>query len=523
MIDDIGEVALAPGSEALAELVRAAGWRIGGALAEVRLVDARLDLRGIALEDGAASAARAALLALVPDEPAALAAYDEGATHVCVGPVNGPALYAALRFAGRHARRLRGTARMRRAGEAGGAAERFVAALPGDVEASVAVIAMTRFDTVNAAYGRVAGDRLLREAAGRIVAALPTAAVIERDDGARFVIALQENPQAALARIAAIEAALGRRFALGQEEASIGARIGVAHRVKGEAADALVRRAREALGEALVGEGAGVRTAADPAVSGGLGLAADLHRAIDRNEIDILFQPQVTLAGGRIVGVEALARWEHPMHGVLGANTLFTAADRAGLGLALSEHIQRLALTRAAAWRGALARLRVAVNVTAADLARSDFAEHFLDLVQRSAIDPARVTAEVTESGFVTDLAVAAERLSQLRAAGLRIAIDDFGTGYSSLAYLKALPLDYLKIDRSLTQDITGGKRARVVVRGIIAIAAGLGLSTIAEGVEDVTERDLLATEGCDLYQGFLCAGPLDERALGLLVEGNDA
>lgn len=518
MIDDMGEVALAPGSEALADLVQAAGWRIGGPLAEIRLVDARSEHGRVAAEDSAAVRARAALLALVSDEAGALAAYDEGATHVCIAPT-GTTLFTALRYAGRHARRMRGNPRMRRAGEAGGAAERFVAALGGDDEATVAVIAITRFDTVNAAYGRTSGDRLLREAAGRVAAALPSTAVIERDQGARFVVAMRGSNEAARTCIAAIEATLGRRFALGSEEASIGARIGVAHRVCGESGRALVQRAREALHQALAADWAGVRTAADPAIGSGIDLAADLHRAIDRNEIDILFQPQVTLAGGRIVGVEALARWEHPVHGVLGANTLFASAERAGLGLALSEHIQLLALTRVANWRGQCAALRVAVNVTAADLARSDFVAHFLSLVARSGIDPARVTAEVTESGFVSDLSLAAERLDRLRDAGLRVAIDDFGTGYSSLAYLKALPLDYLKIDRSLTQDIAGGERARVVVRGIIAIAAGLGLRTIAEGVEDMTEHDLLAGEGCDLYQGFLCAVPLDERALWRLVE----
>jgi EAL domain-containing protein (putative c-di-GMP-specific phosphodiesterase class I)/GGDEF domain-containing protein len=437
-----------------------------------------------------------------------------------MGEPTAATLATALRFAGRYARRLRGTERMRRAGEAGdGAAECFVASRDPMASATIAVVAMTRFDTVNAAYGREAGDQLLHEAAGRISAMLPPDAVIERDGGARFIIALDEGEGTAGARIAAIEAALGRRFALGGREASLGARIGVAHRSAGEGADSLILRAREALALAVSGEGAGVRVSPQPDAGAGIDLAADLHRAMDRGEIDILFQPQVALSGGAIVGVEALARWEHPVHGVLGASTLFAAAERAGLGLPLSEHIQLLALQRAAAWTGGMAAMRVAVNVTAADLARSDFVAHFLGLVARAAIAPARVTAEVTESGFVTDLALAAERLDQLRTAGLRIAIDDFGTGYSSLAYLKALPLDYLKIDRSLTQDIAGGPRARVVVRGIIAIAVGLGLQTIAEGVEDVIERDLLAHEGCDLYQGFLCAGPLDERALARLVE----
>lgn len=516
---DTGEVALAEGAEALAPIVVAAGWRVGVGGGDVRLVDAREGTEAVAREDAAAIDDRAALLALVGDAEGAARAYEAGATHVLTGAVTADSLALALRFAGRHARRLRGTGRTRRAGETGqGAAERFVAALDGDAAVTVAVIAMTRFDTVNAAFGREAGDLLLRETGARIAAALPAAAVIERDEGARFLVAMQDGDAAAAARVATIEAALARRFPLGREEANLGVRIGVAHRATGEAATALVRRARDALGHALASDGASVRIAPSSQAAHGIRLAADLHRAIDRDEIDILFQPQVSLSTGVITGVEALARWEHPEHGVLGADTLFGAAERAGLGVALSEHIQRLALTLAAGWTGPLSRLRVAINVTAADLARSDFVEHFMALVARSGIDPTRVTAEVTESGFVADLATASARLDRLRVAGLRVAIDDFGTGYSSLAYLKALPLDYLKIDRSLTQDIVGGLRGRIVVRGIIAIAAGLGLTTIAEGVEDEEQRRLLAAEGCDLYQGFLRAGPLDESALATLV-----
>lgn len=518
-----GNVALAAGSEALAPIVEAAGWRLidnsAGTGADVRLVDARDTLEQMAGEDAAALAERAALLAIVRDAHGAAQAYEAGATHVLTGAVDMATLGLALRFAGRHSRRLRGTGRARRAGECGdGAVERFVTALSHDQAATVAVIAMSRFDTVNAAFGREAGDALLRETGARIAAALPSAAVIERDEGARFLVAMKEDEADAAVRIATIEAALTRRFAIGAEEANLGVRIGVAHRGAGEAAAILVRRAREALHQALASDGASIRVAPSVHAAHGLRLAADLHRAIDRDEIDILFQPQVALDDGRITGVEALARWEHPEHGVLGADTLFAAAERAGLGLALSEHIQRLALTMAAPWTGALAELRVAINVTAADLARGDFTEYFLALVERSGIDPARVTAEVTESGFVTDLELAAERLQRLREAGLRVAIDDFGTGYSSLAYLKALPLDYLKIDRSLTQDIAGGDRARTVVRGVIAIAAGLGLATIAEGVEDEEQRSLLAAEGCTLYQGFLCAGPLRENVLAALL-----
>ncbi|MEH3102040.1 EAL domain-containing protein [Sphingomonas adhaesiva] len=248
-------------------------------------------------------------------------------------------------------------------------------------------------------------------------------------------------------------------------------------------------------------------------------LAADLHRAIGRGEIDVLFQPQVSLRDGAITGVEALARWRHPRLGGLGAATLLAAAERADLGVALSDHVQALALARAAAWPATLAHLRVALNVTAADIAREEFVPRFLARIAASGIAPARVTAEVTESGVIHDLGAAAATLEALRDAGVRVALDDFGTGYSNLAYLTRLPLDYLKIDRSLTLAITGDTRERVVVEGVLAIAAGLSLDTIVEGVEDASQRELLAARGATYYQGFLCAGPLDDAGLIALIE----
>ncbi|PKP89761.1 MAG: diguanylate cyclase, partial [Alphaproteobacteria bacterium HGW-Alphaproteobacteria-16] len=222
---------------------------------------------------------------------------------------------------------------------------------------------------------------------------------------------------------------------------------------------------------------------------------------------------------GAIMGVEALARWRHPVQGEIGAEALFAAAERAGLELPLSEHVQRLALKLAARWPQPLAALRLSVNVTAADVARSSFVDRFLDWVDSSGFPRSRLTVEITEGGLIDDLGQASRLLGDLRHAGCRVAIDDFGTGYSSLAYLKALPLDYLKIDRKLTQDITGSVRDRVVVRGVIDMARSLGLSVVAEGVETEEQLDLLAKEGCQLYQGFLRAGPLTEAELLALVE----
>jgi EAL domain-containing protein (putative c-di-GMP-specific phosphodiesterase class I) len=140
--------------------------------------------------------------------------------------------------------------------------------------------------------------------------------------------------------------------------------------------------------------------------------------------------------------------------------------------------------------------------------------------VRERGFDPGRLTVEVTESGLIEDLAGAAELLAQLRGGGLRVAIDDFGTGYSSLAYLKALPLDYLKIDKRLSEDITGSTRDRIVVRSVIDMARSLGLGVIAEGVETEEQLGLLAQEGCTLYQGFLCSPPVGAEELIRLVDG---
>ncbi len=249
-------------------------------------------------------------------------------------------------------------------------------------------------------------------------------------------------------------------------------------------------------------------------------LADDLRAAMEHGEIELRFQPQVTLADDRITGVEALARWRHGQLGELGADLLFAAAARASLLPALSEHIHKVALAEVARWPAALGKLTVALNATATDLARSDFAADFLAQAAALGIDPARLTVEVVEHELIADLPAAAQVLAALRDAGVAVALDDFGSGYSSIAYLKALPLDYLKIDNGLSGDLLGTPREQVVVRHVIAMARELGLGVIAEGVESEEHRALLAAAGATRYQGFLCATPLDSAALATLMEG---
>lgn len=242
---------------------------------------------------------------------------------------------------------------------------------------------------------------------------------------------------------------------------------------------------------------------------------AELLAAIAADEVDLHFQPQIDVSTGRVIGVEALARWG----GAASPEDLFGRAAAANLSERLSRSVQRKALRMVGQWTGPLARLRLSINLLAEDLERRGYERWLLDEIAAAGIAPERITAEITESSLVADRPAAAARLAQLRAAGVRIAVDDFGTGYASLAYLTSLPLDTLKIDRGLIADIVGGSRDRIVVKAMIRLARELGLQVIVEGVEDPAQLELLESWGCDLYQGFLGARALDEAELATFVE----
>ena len=385
------------------------------------------------------------------------------------------------------------------------------------------LIALNRFDMVNTAYGRATGDALLSSAQKRIDDVvrdmLGRDALIVRLSGSTFLVAARSIRLRIDLVVERIAHALARPFVTGDSIAVLGCRIGLAEALPDDSAASLLRRVSEALADARESDTATMRVAdAEQGDAPIDQLAVELNHALERGEIGVLYQPQVSVSTGAIVGVEALARWEHGVLGTIGAETLFAAAARADLEIGLSDHIQRVVLAQAAAWPAALAGLRLSLNLTAADIARPGFADLFLDRVDASGFPRTRLTLEITESGLIEDLGIASALLSVMRGAGCRIAIDDFGTGYSSLAYLKALPLDYLKIDKKLAQDITGSARDRIVVRGVIDMARSLGLTVIAEGVETQPQLEALAAEGCQIYQGFLCAEPISVEALEALV-----
>jgi len=211
-----------------------------------------------------------------------------------------------------------------------------------------------------------------------------------------------------------------------------------------------------------------------------------LERAIANDLIDLHFQPQSDPRTGHVAGAEALARWA----GADSSESLFARAAAVGLTERLSRHIQ----------------------------ARAGYDDWLVSELGEAGLDPARLTLEITESSLVMDRVIVSTRLARLRALGIEIAIDDFGTGYANLAYLTSLPLDVLKIDRGLVDGLVGGSRDRIVVKAMIGMARELGLKVVVEGIETTAQLALVADWGCDLYQGFLVAGALDEAELGRFV-----
>jgi EAL domain-containing protein (putative c-di-GMP-specific phosphodiesterase class I)/GGDEF domain-containing protein len=473
--------------------------------------------------------------------PASIAAQldqiiDAGATHVLRLPVQDDELSAMADLALRQPATTRGRDRniAPRKGERDpltgllsekGLRQRLSAWFPDTTTVLIANLA--RYDVINATYGSEAADGVLRGLARRIETLVGEVDGIEastaRMAGAQFAVAFRGGISGARLRLLAdaIIEAVERPYATGQDVIHLGARIVAIESGRGDrTVQALLRRAGQELAErrgesdpvSLV-----VRDAADHA-STVRSLHGDLRVALANDQIDILFQPQVGISSGQIVGVEALARWNHPELGPVGANTLFTVAQQSDYLRALSVHCQRKALELAADWGEALQQLRLSVNVMATDIARPRFVREFLDMVEMSGFPKERLTIEITETGAMADLPRAARVLGQLRAAGCRVAIDDFGTGYSSLAWLKELPADYIKLDKGLTGDISGTDRDAVVVKGVIAMARSLGLSVIAEGVETEGQLALLSREGAALYQGFLHSPAIDGASLARLL-----
>ncbi|MFM2301116.1 MAG: hypothetical protein RLZZ84_852 [Pseudomonadota bacterium] len=377
------------------------------------------------------------------------------------------------------------------------------------------LVGLRRLDALNLAYGTAAGDLALAEVATRLThfaaAELDGSWLAARGRGGQFLLIAREACSRERWQVMAAQLldALARPMATSGGTVRLSARGAMLRCLAGEQADSVLDRLGHTLETVMAGparqlawgDGEVMRVERNAAQ-----LEADLLRAIDGGEIEVVFQPQFSCRTDRLTGGEALARWNHPHLGRIGAGALFAIAERADHVAQLSRHIARLALAGAREWP---AGLRLSLNVTPADLATASFASEFAALAEAGGVAVDRITLEVTEQMLLTDVGHAAVVLGDLAAQGVRTALDDFGAGFCNFRYLKLLPLDYLKLDRSMIDGVPGDPRDLAVLRGIVTMAHALDLRVIAEGVESEAQRAAVAAEGCAAYQGFLRAPPL--------------
>ena len=391
------------------------------------------------------------------------------------------------------------------------------------------MVSLQRLPAVNLAYGMAGGDRVLVEVARRlrdfVADELGPQAVAARAGGGAFLVA----SRAALSRerwqwlAEALGRAIARPLVVDGERLSLAPRMALLRGRPGEGGAALLDRLDQVSGDLQRRSGRRVLWADGSHPARGRSAASlegDLLGALHRDEIMVLFQPQFSVASGALAGAEALARWEHPGFGRISAETLFAVADRGDHVAQLSRHIGMRALAMAAAWPGK-APLRLSLNVTAEDFAVGDFAASLKAALEVSGFPAERLTIEITEQTLITDFEACAAALRELAALGVSVALDDFGTGFSNFRALKALPLNALKLDQSLVCDIEHDPRDRAILAAMTAMARALGLKVIADGVETAGQLAILQAEGCDLFQGFLRAGPIAAADFAALAAGD--
>ncbi len=368
------------------------------------------------------------------------------------------------------------------------------------------------FKEVNDSLGHNAGDALLRLIAPRLRDAAGAGALAARLGGDEFAVLLPEGGlEDALDTARRIQECLAEPFPLESIRVHVGASIGVAT-APVPAADVtdLLRCADVAMYTAKTSRESVRVYLPDPGTETGdrLHTMEELREALVTDQLLVHLQPQVDPEHHRIVGVEALVRWQHPGRGLIGPGDLLPAAEQAGLLRPLSAAVLELSLAAAAGWWHTHS-VPVSVNLSAADVTDLDLPDRVTAALDLHGLPPAALTVELVEDTLMTDAERGRVVLQQLRDLGVRTSIDDYGTGYSSLGYLRRLPADELKLDRSLTQDLGTDPAAALIVQHTVALAHGLGLTVVAEGVEDLETARVLADLRCDVVQGFVFARPM--------------
>ena len=387
---------------------------------------------------------------------------------------------------------------------------------------AVLLLDLNRFKEVNDTLGHQYGDHLLLQVADRLRESLRDADSVARLGGDEFAILLPISGWGeALAATERVGAALHEPFSMYDIALDVDASIGIALAEPGDDVETLLRHADVAMYEAKAAHHPFARYEAsrDDNNLSRLVLLGDLRRAIAEHELTLYYQPKVNSGTGELSSVEALIRWQHPTLGWLQPDEFIPLAESTVTIHALTAEVLRLALTQAREWVDAGRPIPVSVNISARSLLHAAFPAQVRELLYAHGVPPHLLTLELTETAVMTDRDLALTVLQALDSMAVSLSIDDFGTGYSSMSYLKTLPVKELKIDRSFVMGMADDPDSAVIVRSAVNLGHNLGMTVVAEGVQDGMTQRKLADMGCDLVQGYHICRPLPARELELWTE----
>jgi diguanylate cyclase (GGDEF)-like protein len=392
-----------------------------------------------------------------------------------------------------------------------------IASLGPDASLAVLLVDLDRFKEVNDTLGHSTGDLVLREVGTRLERILPESHSIARLGGDEFAVLVPAVPdrEAAVGVARTVRAQLERPLTTEELELQVAGSVGVALCPEHGADPGLLLQRADVAMYAAKAAHTGIEVYAadrDQYSPRRLALVGALRAAVEARALTVVYQPKAELPHGRVAGMEALVRWQDPAHGSIPPDEFIPIAESTGLIAPLCRFVLEAAVAQATRWRQQGLGVGVAVNLSVRNLLEPGLAERVRGLLAASGLPAGLLTLEITEGAVMTDPAAAIAVLHQLAGAGVRLSIDDFGTGYSSLAYLKRLPVDEVKLDKSFVLGMTSDADDAAIVRSTVELARNLGLRMVAEGVEDQATWDALAAMGCELAQGYVLARPMPAR-----------
>jgi diguanylate cyclase (GGDEF)-like protein/PAS domain S-box-containing protein len=392
------------------------------------------------------------------------------------------------------------------------------------MQTALMFIDLDRFKTINDSLGHHIGDELLKDVAERIQHTIREEDTIARVGGDEFVVLISDldmDIQQATAKVERISEkihhAISDPFNIEGHTLNITSSIGVAFiNNKEEMANDLLKHADAAMYNAKK-EGKNTtcyyQMYMDDWIKKRLFLEGELRNAVHNNELELYYQPVVEVVSRKIIGAEALLRWNHPKLGLVMPNDMISIAEESGLIIPIGEWVLRSACEQCVRWKKESPNgdqiSKMAVNVSALQFKQGNFIDVVKKVLDETQIDPHLLEIELTESMFIDNLEVTIEKMNELRALGIRMSIDDFGTGYSSLSYLKRLPFNTLKIDRSFVRDIMSDHDDAAMVQTMISMATIFNMDVVAEGVEELDQYEFLRAHACQYFQGYLCSKPV--------------